>query len=63
MSSHRDHKIYRMLSAEHNAQILVLWFMVFNATFSDISVISGRPVLLEEETGGPGENHPPVASH
>ena len=63
MSSHGDHKIYRMLSVEHNAQILVLWFMVFNATFSDISVISGRPVLLVEETGVPGENHRPVASH
>jgi len=37
--------------------------MMFNATFSNISVISWRPVLLEEETGGLGENHRPVASH
>ena len=37
--------------------------MVFNVTFNNISVISGRPVLLVEETGVPGENHRPVASH
>ena len=37
--------------------------MVFNATFNNISVISWRSVLLVEETGGPGENHRPVASH
>jgi hypothetical protein len=39
------------------------WFMVFNATFNNISVISWQSVLLAEETGGPGENHRPVASH
>jgi len=33
--------------------------MVFNATFNNILVISWRPVLLVEETGVPGENHPP----
>jgi hypothetical protein len=32
------------------------WFMVFNATFNNISVISWWSVLLEE-TGVPGENH------
>ena len=37
--------------------------MVFNATFNNISVISCRLVLLVEETGVPGENHPLVASH
>ena len=37
--------------------------MVFNATFNNISVISWRSVLLVEETGVPGENHPPAASH
>ena len=35
--------------------------MVFNATFYNILVISWRPVLLEEETGIPGEN--PRACH
>ena len=37
--------------------------MVFNANFNNISVISGRSVLLFEEIGVPGENHRPVASH
>jgi hypothetical protein len=37
--------------------------MVLNATFINISVISWRSVLLVEETGEPGENHRPVASH
>jgi hypothetical protein len=39
------------------------WFMVFNAIFNNISVISWRSVLLVEETGVPGENHRFVASH
>jgi len=34
--------------------------MVFNATFQ---VISWQTVLLVEESGLPGENHRPVASH
>ena len=38
-------------------------FMVFNATFNNISAISCRLVLLVEETRGPGENHQPVVSH
>ena len=36
------------------------WFVVFNATFNNISVISWQSVLLVEETE---ENHWPVASH
>ena len=36
------------------------WFMVFNATFNNISVILWWSVLLMEETG---ENQWPVASH
>jgi len=42
--------------------ILVGLFMVFNATFNNISNISWWSVLLVEETGIPGENHRPVAS-
>jgi hypothetical protein len=34
-----------------------LWFVVFNATFNNISVILWQSVLLEKETGVPGENH------
>jgi len=37
--------------------------MVFNATFNNISVTSWWSVLLVEDTGVPGENHRPVASH
>jgi len=37
--------------------------MVFSAIFNNISAISWRSVLLVEETGVPGENHRPVASH
>jgi hypothetical protein len=33
------------------------WFMVFNATFNNISVISWWSVLLVEEIGVPRENH------
>jgi hypothetical protein len=31
--------------------------LVFNATFSNISAISGRPVLVVEEAGVPTEKH------
>jgi hypothetical protein len=37
--------------------------MVFNVTFNNISVISWRSVLLEEETEVPRENHRPATSH
>jgi len=37
--------------------------MVFNATFSNISVMSWWSVILVEETGGSGDKHGPVASH
>ena len=36
--------------------------MVLNATFNNISVISGRSVLLVEETGVSGENHQQVTT-
>jgi hypothetical protein len=43
----------------------LVWFdfMVFNATFNNISVISWRSVLLVEEIRVPGENHRLAASH
>jgi len=41
----------------------VCWFMVFNAAFNNISVISWRSVLLMEETGSSQRNHQPAASH
>ena len=39
------------------------WFMVFNATFNNVSVIPWQSVFLVEETGVPIENHRPVASY
>ena len=41
----------------------VFCLMVFNDTFNNISILLWRSVLLVQETGGPGENHRPVASH
>jgi hypothetical protein len=43
----------------------LVWLMVFNTTFNNISVIHllWQSVLFVEETGEPGENHQPVVSH
>ena len=41
----------------------MVWFMVFNATFNNVSATSQGSVLLVEETGVPRENHRSVASH
>ena len=43
----------------------MVWFgfMVFNATFNNISVITWQSILLVEETRVPRENHQPVARH
>ena len=54
--------IYRCLE-KFTFEMGLVWFMAFNANFNNISVISWRTVLLVEETGVPGENHWPVASH
>jgi hypothetical protein len=43
--------------------VCLIWFMVFNPTFKNISGISWWSVLLLEETGVPGENYQPVVSH
>jgi len=37
--------------------------MVFNASINTISVISWPSVLIVEESGIPGENQRPTASH
>jgi hypothetical protein len=41
----------------------LVWFMVFNATFNNISVISWQSVLLVKDTGQPGENNQHIASY
>jgi hypothetical protein len=38
-------------------------FLVLDATFSNISATSWRPVLVVEEARIPGENHRPWASN
>jgi uncharacterized membrane protein len=43
--------------------LAMVLFVVFNATFNNISVISWLSVLLVEETGVPGENHRPATSN
>jgi len=40
---------------------LVLWCLT--PLSNNISAILWRSVLLVEKTGGPGENHRPVANH
>jgi hypothetical protein len=42
---------------------MIDYFLVLNATFNNISIISWRPVLLVEEAGVPRENHRPWASN
>jgi uncharacterized membrane protein len=46
-----------------SANIMVVWDMVFNTIFNNISVISRQSVLLVEETLVPRENHRPWASN
>ena len=50
-------KLY--LSSLHTMRSLWFDFWCFDATFSNISAISWRPVLVVEEAGVPGENHRP----
>jgi hypothetical protein len=53
---------YLWLSITNWIRMVWFSFMVFNATFNNISVRSWRTVSLVEETGEPGKNHRPVAS-
>ena len=41
----------------------LIWLLVVNATFNNISTISWWPVLVVEEAAVPGENHRPLASN
>ena len=49
----------RLIVEQVNSVYDLIWFIVFNATFSNISAISWRPVLVVEEIGVPGETHRP----
>ena len=46
-----------------NPKYSLVWFMVFNTTFNNISAISWRSVLLVEEIRVSEEKHRPAASH
>ena len=56
-------KRYVAAPCSSNRQRWLVGWMVFNATFNNIGVISWQSVLLVEETAAPRENHWPVASH
>ena len=66
LSLWKKHCVYKQktIHTSHSRKInLFIWVMMFNATFSNISVISLRSVLLVEETGVPRENHRSAAIH
>jgi hypothetical protein len=66
LSEHTTHRSTIRIQNLYNPtvpQTLIGWFIVFNATFNNISVISWRSVLLVEETRVFRENHQPAASH
>ena len=58
-----DSVVYFCFTFYHILHKVRFRFMVFNATFNNIAVISLPSVLLVKETGLPGENRRPVASH
>jgi hypothetical protein len=63
-SQNTNHALKTLLhrTTNINKDLNVYDFMVFNATFNNISVISWGSNLLAEETGMSGENHRPVGS-
>jgi hypothetical protein len=56
-------KLYHIHVVSITPRLSGVRVMVFNATFNNISVILLQSVLLVNETGVPGENNRPVASH
>jgi len=48
---------YTILKCPFFDKYVLIDFLVLNATFSNISNISWRPVLMVEEAGVPGEDH------
>jgi hypothetical protein len=59
-----DHIVVGFTTTYHQElSMYQVCLMVLNTTFNNISAISWQSVLLVEETGGPRENHRPVASH
>ena len=52
-----------MCLSKYNIIGVRIMVMLLNTTFSNISVILSRSVLLVKQTGVSGENHRPAASH
>ena len=50
-------------SFQFKVEVILFILFALNATFSNISAISWRPVLVVEEAGVPGENHRQWASN
>ena len=64
VNEHEEECFYCCCTFHSHSDLIVFFlFLVFNATFSNISAISWRPVLVMEEIGVPGENHRPWASN
>jgi hypothetical protein len=61
----QHHSLYIMSNALINPATsdFLFDFWCFNTTFSNISAISLRPVIVVEEAGVPGENHRPWTSN
>jgi hypothetical protein len=58
------YNIYKILMLFNDVPLIyVIGIMVFNATFSNFSLISWRVVLLVGEIGLPRENYQLAASH
>jgi hypothetical protein len=56
-------KVERKADVTLERLIDLIDLLCLNATFSNISAISWRPVLVVEEAGVPGVNHRPWASN
>ena len=63
LCNHIGHTNILLIFICHCACLTGFEFLMFNATFSSISAISWRPVLVVEEAGVSGENHRPWASN
>jgi hypothetical protein len=70
LQNHEDSNVYNkmfqivvLVAVPIFSRFDLIDFIVLNATFSNISVISWRPVLVVEEAGVPGEKHRPWISN
>ena len=57
-----NYKLYLYFEVDYLQFLCLVWFMVFNSTFNNISVILWWSVLLEAEIGLPRENHQSLES-